>query len=98
MASLEQSSSTQVFRGIVSNKSGERLRKPGKMSYTRVRELMLSKIASLGYHASKFGMPSFHAGGATTAANAGVKDGLFERHKVALRNSKGWLCEGLDRQ
>ena len=49
MASLEQSSSTCAFRGIVSTKSGERLRQSGKISYTSVRELMLSKIASLGY-------------------------------------------------
>ena len=80
MASLEQSSSAYVFRGIVSTKSGERLRKSGKISYTRVRELMLSKIASLGYDASKFGMHSFRAGGATAAANAGIKDRLFKRH------------------
>ena len=81
LASLEKSTSDFVFRGIVSTKSGERLRKSGKLSYTRARELMLSKIASLGYDASQFGMHNFRASGATAAANAGVQDRLFKRHE-----------------
>ena len=80
LASLKHTSSDYIFRGIVSTKAGERLRKSGHLSYTRVRELMLGKIASLGYNASCFGMHSFRAGGATAAANAGVHDRLFKRH------------------
>ena len=80
MASLDHSSVDYVFRGTVSTKSGERLRKSGKLSYTRVRELMLSKLSSLGFDARQFGMHSFRAGGATAAANAGVPDRLFKRH------------------
>ena len=77
---MEHTSTGFVFRGIVATKSGERLRKSGKLSYTRVRELMLAKITSLGYDASRFGMHSFRAGGAMAAADAGVKDRLFKRH------------------
>lgn len=80
MGTLVPTSSNYVFQGILSTKSGESLRKVGNLSYTRVRELMLRKIASLGYNVSQFGMHSFHAGGATAAANAGMQDRLFKRH------------------
>ena len=77
MASLDHTSVDYTFRGIVSTKSGERLR---KLSYTRVRELVLSKLSSLGFDASQFGMHSFRARGSTAAVNAGVPDRLFKRH------------------
>ena len=69
-----------IFRAIVNTKAGERLRRSGHLSYTRVRELMKQKLSSMGYDAKKFGMHSFRAGGATAAANAGVPDRLFKRH------------------
>ena len=69
-----------VFRAIVHTKTGERLRRSGHLSYTRVRELMKEKLSSIGLDAAKFGMHSFRAGGATAAANAGVPDRLFKRH------------------
>ena len=71
MALLDHSSIDCVFRGIVSTKSGEQLRKSRMLSYTRVHELMLSKLSSLGFDTRKFDMHSFRAGGATAAANAG---------------------------
>ncbi|KAL5473775.1 hypothetical protein EMCRGX_G028330 [Ephydatia muelleri] len=69
-----------VFRGISVTKEGERLRKTGGLSYTRLRELLLQKITQLGYDPKAFGMHSLRAGGATAAANAGVPDRLFKRH------------------
>ena len=57
-----------------------------------MRKLLLSKIASLGYDASKFGMNSFCGGDATAATNAGIKYRPFQKAwEVTLRNSKGWL-------
>ena len=48
-------------------RKGDRLRSSGHISYTRVRELILQRLKKLGYDASKFGMHSFRAGGATAA-------------------------------
>ena len=56
------------------------MRKTGGLSYTRLRELLLSKISQLGYDPTLFSMHSLRAGGATAAANAGVEDRLFKHH------------------
>ena len=45
-----------------------------------MRELFLAKWKELGFDPSQFGLHSLRAGGATTAANAGVPDRLFKRH------------------
>ena len=68
------------FRGIVRTKSGEQLRKKGGISYTRVRELVLQKLAAFGLNPKQFGLHSFRSDGASAAANAGVLDCLFKRH------------------
>ena len=47
MAGLSHTSD-KLFRGIVSTKAGERLRKEGGLSYSRLRELLLAKIEQLG--------------------------------------------------
>ena len=80
MATLSQSSSLSVFRGITKTKQGERLRASGSLSYTRMRELFLAKLKLLGFDATKFSLHSLRSGGATAAANAGVADRLFKRH------------------
>ena len=77
---LESTHKGFVFRGVTPTKTGERLRKTGGLSYTRLRELLLSKISQLGYDPTLFSMHSLRAGGATAAANAGVEDRLFKRH------------------
>ena len=59
---------------------GERLRKSGGLSYSRLRELLLERIALVGMDPRLFGMHSLRAGGATAAANAGVPYRLFKRH------------------
>ena len=56
------------------------MRKFGKLSYTRVRELLLEKLVLLGLDPSDFGLHSLRSGGATAAANAGVSDRLFKKH------------------
>ena len=79
-AELDKDSIGHIFRGIVKTKHGEKLRASGKLSYTRMRELFLQKIAELGYNPKQFGLHSLRAGGATAAANAAVPDRLFKRH------------------
>ena len=80
MASISLSSELRLFRGIVHTKTGERLRASGSLSYTRMRELFLAKLSSLGFDPKQFGLHSLRAGGASAAANAGVPDRLFKRH------------------
>ena len=80
MGELENTPKECVFRGISATKNGEQLRKTGGLSYSRLRELLLSKISRLGYDPKLFGMHSLQAGGATVAANAGVPHRLFTRH------------------
>ena len=59
---------------------GERLRKSGGQSYSRLRELLLQRISQLGMDPQLFGMHSLRADGAMAAASAGVPDRLFKRH------------------
>ena len=80
MGRLSVGSNDRVFRAVVCTKEGERLRKSGGLSYSRLRELLLEKISQLGMDPPLFGMHSLRAGGATAAANAGVPDRLFKRH------------------
>ncbi|KAL5496822.1 hypothetical protein EMCRGX_G013184 [Ephydatia muelleri] len=61
-------------------KKGESLHNAGGLSYSRLRELLLDKIAKLGFDPALFGMHSLPAGGAIAAANAGVQDTLFKWH------------------
>ena len=69
-----------MFRGLVSSKSGTKLRSSGNLSYTRVRELVLDMLAMIGLDRAKYGLHSLRAGGATAAANAGVPERCFKRH------------------
>ena len=78
MGELNHTPKACVFRGISVTKEGERLRKTGGLSSTRLRELLLQKITQLGYDPKAFGMHSLR--GATAAANAGVPDRLFKWH------------------
>ena len=58
-----------------------RLRKENKcLSYTKTREIVLDAFESIGMDKKRFGLHSLRAGGATAAANAGVKDRLFKKH------------------
>ena len=77
LASLSTVSKLQLSRGIVVTKS---LRSQDSLSYTRLRELFLNKLAELGFDPKQFGLHSLRSGGATAAANAGIPDRLFKRH------------------
>ena len=79
-AALDRASQNFMFQGIVRTKNSEQLKTSGHISYTRVRELILQRLAKLGYDAAKFSIRSFRAGRATADANAGVPDRLFKCH------------------
>ena len=63
MGEVDHSSQAKLFQGIVQTKCGERLRKNGGLSYTRVRELLLEKLYELGFDPALFGMHGLWAGG-----------------------------------
>ena len=69
-----------MFRGISKTKNGESLRASGSLIYSRLKELLRTKLAQLGYNPDKFGIHSIQAGEAMKAANARVPDGLFKHH------------------
>jgi len=84
MARIQDNSEEFLFRPgvLLKKKSIYALRKnPSKaISYGRARELILDKLASLGLNKKSFGWHSCRAGGASAAANAGIRDRLFKRH------------------
>ena len=68
---------------------GVKLRNKGGLSYTRMRELVLEKLAEIGEDPKKFGLHSLRSGGATAAANAGgcsrdMGDGVVKTLKMAM--------------
>jgi len=67
---IRMDSEKYLFRAIISGKC-QKLR---GLTHGRFRELVKKKLEELGFHSVKFGMHSLRAGGATTAAAAGVPD------------------------
>lgn len=95
LGNLCSGSHDKVFRAIVHTKTGETLCRSGGLSYTRLRKLLMAKIAQLGTDPELFGMHSLRAGGATAAANAGVPDRLFKRHgRWRSESAKDGYVEG----
>ena len=69
MGRIDITSDGSLFRPICSTKRAVKLRSSGSLSYSRIRQLVLSKFSQLGYDAAEFGLHSFRAGGATAAAS-----------------------------
>ena len=70
-----------VLSHILNEKNESSLRKADcPISYSTTRENDLKAIEKIGLNAKDFGLHSFRSGGASTAANMGVKDRLFKRH------------------
>ena len=72
-----------IFRPLTYFKSKNQysLRKADyPISYSTTRDNVLKLIEKIGLNAKDFGLHSLRSGGATAAANMGVKDCLFKRH------------------
>ena len=67
------------------------------LSYTTVREFMLSAFEQIGLDKTKFGTHSLRAGGATAAANNEVPDRLFKKHGrwLSEKAKDGYVVEDL---
>ena len=85
MADIQGDVHKHLFRGLVVTKAGAKLRATGGLSYTRVRELVLEKLSKIGLDASKFGLHSLRAGGASAAGGSrGMGDGGVRMLKMAM--------------
>ena len=77
------SESEFLFRGMTYFKSlkQHRLKKRNTpLSYSTARTTVLSYLHKIGLNEKLFGLHSLRRGGATTAANKGVNDRLFQKH------------------
>ena len=82
-ADIDPDSSYYIFRNVALMRStGKYILRPGNapMSYSRVRELLLQKLATIGLDATQFGTHSLRAGGATAAVNMDISERLFLIH------------------
>ena len=100
LGGIDTSSKECLFRAIAMTKEGGKLRKKGSLSYSRMRQLVLEKLTSLGYEAKNFGLHSFRVGGATTAANKGLPERLFKRHGRwrSERAKDGYVKDSLEKR
>lgn len=70
-----------LFCNLSATKSGYKLRNTKKaMSYTNLRDLFIEAFRPHVLDITKYGLHSLRAGGASAAANNGIKDRLFKRH------------------
>ena len=71
-----------IFRQISHSKRGYKLKEVDKpISYTTVREILLTELGKMGLNAKQFGLHSLRSGGATAAAKFGVNDRLFQNNE-----------------
>lgn len=100
LSGIEENSDEYIFRQLSYSKKFNiyRLKKcKAPLSYTRVREIVLSTLNTLGLDSKKFGVHSLRSGGATAAATSGVSDRLFKKHgRWKSDNAKdGYVHENL---
>jgi integrase len=101
MSGIEEHSNEYIFRQLSYCKKSDtyKIRKRNvPLSYTRVREIVLSTLQTLGLDSTKFGVHSLRSGGATTAAASGVNDRIFKKHgRWKSDNAKdGYVHESLE--
>jgi hypothetical protein len=91
---IEPDSTDFILRGLTYCKGSNSymLRKHRKLSYSTAREVLLSALQSLGLDKSMFGLHSLRAGGASTAASAGIADRMFKKH-VEEWQGQGRVCQ-----
>ena len=87
-AQIDLSEDVPLFRALVTPRSKEMVRSQG-INFTRARELVMDAFRGLT-DVSKLSLHSLiRAGGATSAANAGIPDRLLKRHRRwASENAK----------
>ena len=91
-------SDKNLYRPTVNGKV-QKLRKEGGLTYSRMRELLKEKLQELGFLSTEFSL-HLRAGGASTAAGAGVPDRIFKRHgRWKTENAKdGYVEDALEKR
>lgn len=80
MGNIESGTDDYIFRPLYCNKGKKGLIRRNKpISYTRVRETVISRLREVCGSAN-LGLHSLRAGGATTAARASVPDRVWKKH------------------
>ena len=70
-----------IFKPISKGKGFCKLVSPDKpISYNCIRDGFRRDLKNIGVDPSKFGIHSLRSGGATSAANNGINDRIFQRH------------------
>lgn len=86
-AEINLSEDLPLFRALATPRSKEKVRSQG-ISYTRARELITDAFRDIK-DVSNVSVHSLRAGGATSAANAGIADRIFKRQgRWASENAK----------
>ena len=88
-----------LFCNICLTKNGYRVRKTNrKMSYSNLRELFIEALNPHVSDVKKYCLHSLRSGGASAAANNGVKDRMFKRHgRWVSENAKdGYIKDSID--
>ena len=76
---INDNSSNYIFQLFVKTKSGCKLRKSRKLSYTRAGKILLANLEKVGLPKGCFGLHSLKSGGATAAGNV-VPERLIQKH------------------
>ena len=80
-AKIKESEEKFIFIRICHSKQGFKLKDLDKpISYTTVRDILLTNLKNIGLDKTQFGLHSLRSGGATAAANFGINDRLFQKH------------------
>ena len=91
--------SHSVFKPLTKSKLGHKFVSRNKpISYSTVKEYFNSSLKDIVSDIAAFSIHSLRAGDASAAANAGVTDGLFQRHSrwksVSAKN--GYIDDNLE--
>ena len=88
-----------LFCNICLTKGGYKFRKSNrKMSYSNLRDLFIEALSPYISDVKRYCLHSLRSGGATAAANNGVKDRLFKRHgRWVSENAKdGYIKDNIN--
>ena len=80
-ASIDDSSNEFIFRAIMCSRKRQTLRqKDNPASYSTIRDEFKSILKAIKLNPSLYGLHSLRSGGASVAANLGVRDRLIKKH------------------
>ena len=79
-AKNKESEEKFIFRKICHSKQGFKLNLDKPISYTTVRNVLLTDLKNIGLYKTQFGLHSLRSRGATAAAHFVINDRLFQKH------------------